>query len=66
MKIPVWADVLAGWHGWRSFIVRGRCDRDGFQIVFLYAICFCLNLGLVSLCIPWIQSDRRAGGTGMT
>ena len=64
MKIPVWAYLVFGPLAWMAVFasLMGWSDRDGLQIAFLYAMCFCLNLGLVSLCIPWIQSDRRAGG----
>ena len=64
MRLPVWAYLVFGPLIWMAIFAPfiDRSTRDGLNIAFLYAMCFCLNLGVVSHCIPWIQGDQRAGG----
>jgi len=57
MKLPVWVYLVLGpwlWMGTFSLVVE-RSLRDALGIAFLYAMGFCVNLGVVSICIPWIE-----------
>ena len=61
MRLPVWAYLVFGPLIWMAIFAPfiDRSTRDGLNIAFLYAMCFCLNLGVVGLNIPRIEGRAR-------
>ena len=55
MKDPVWLALVLGWLVWLA-VFAPFVDRDQFdQLCLWLGGSFCLNLGIVSLSVPWLQ-----------